>query len=730
MEVFYSDNAPELKLACKTLGIVHELSLLGVPQSNAVVERINLDVFEGVRTCLVCAGFPQCFWPFAAPHSCFLDNTSCYGADGKILEGGRNYARAHGKGEPKVSRLPFGCGVIFVPQDTKKLTHGKWEGSGEVGVIAGYGLNAGCHWDGKYLCWSLKELARLDMHEHASKYPFSLRSPHRTRRALLPDGGVVRFPLKEEYDRQTRSISGLFEPMSEKEREDKLNKDVLGHFERPEEHVDLGLPEELNDPIPKDEGKIVVGFPPPPSTELASGSSSPATYVVDPADMHGGLGYEWNEKGQRCRRDSVDRLYPVDKYGGCIVRRRQGLSRPDYIPSDVWRKELKPLDRLEWHKTMKEREKKEASKMAAIVAMTAARSIFTENDSYDNRVEEIVPASTPTSSHTVRACNPVYLNRKQGIADLFEDSNEVFVHEGSDSEASTSIAAPATLNDLDDESDPWESIGRSIEDEIGQEFNICATARLLPANLDGDYIPAMPFAAKSKEVPHRPKIVAFNSHSWITMNACVARPVGKKELLQSKGAQASMKAKWGSLRSKVVWDETNVREWSDVAKGAQDAGVEVNFGYLFGICVEKNSELPLGHPKRKFKGRVVFQGNRVTNQNWEAAIFQDLGSCPATMEAFKTADFYGLIPGHAVEIADAEQAYIQALLNGTPCWICLPPKARTAKMGGFRRPVVKLLRALYGHPDSGTMWEQHCDTHAKRGICARWRGVAFVLFSP
>ena len=34
-------------------------------------------------------------------------------------------------------------------------------------------------------------------------------------------------------------------------------------------------------------------------------------------------------------------------------------------------------------------------------------------------------------------------------------------------------------------------------------------------------------------------------------------------------------------------------------------------------------------------------------------------------------------------------------------------------MGGCRRPVVKLLRALYGHPDSGTMWEQHCDLHVK-----------------
>ncbi len=175
-----------------------------------------------------------------------------------------------------------------------------------------------------------------------------------------------------------------------------------------------------------------------------------------------------------------------------------------------------------------------------------------------------------------------------------------------------------------------------------------------------------------------------------------------------------MDAEWRRLRDKYVWDETTVREWADVASEARASGIEVNFGYLFGICVEKNSELPKGHPKRKFKGRVVFQGNRVTNQSWEAAIFQDLGSCPATMEASKAADCYGLAPGNDVQIADAEQAYIQAELSGTPCWICLPPEARPASWSKFRKPVVQLRKALYGHPDSGTFWEQHCDKSVKK----------------
>ena len=87
-------------------------------------------------------------------------------------------------------------------------------------------------------------------------------------------------------------------------------------------------------------------------------------------------------------------------------------------------------------------------------------------------------------------------------------------------------------------------------------------------------------------------------------------------------------------------------------------------GRIFAICVEKNAELPPDNPARKFKGRVVFQGNQVRDHNWDVALFQELGSSPATLEAAKVADVYGMMPGHAVEQADAEQAYIQSKLGG------------------------------------------------------------------
>ena len=102
-----------------------------------------------------------------------------------------------------------------------------------------------------------------------------------------------------------------------------------------------------------------------------------------------------------------------------------------------------------------------------------------------------------------------------------------------------------------------------------------------------------------------------------------------------------MKVEWQRLRDQLVWDEEEVREWDDVRREAQEGGFEVHMGYLLGICVEKNSELSLDKPARNYKGRVVFQGNRVVDQNYDAAMFQDLGSAPATMEAAKVGDFYG-----------------------------------------------------------------------------------------
>ena len=73
------------------------------------------------------------------------------------------------------------------------------------------------------------------------------------------------------------------------------------------------------------------------------------------------------------------------------------------------------------------------------------------------------------------------------------------------------------------------------------------------------------------------------------------------------------------------------------------------------------------------------------------------------MEASKAADAYGMIRGHIIEQADAVQAYIQAKLQGpATTWVMLPHDQWPASWRNkYRTPVVPLLLALYGHPDSG-----------------------------
>ena len=139
---------------------------------------------------------------------------------------------------------------------------------------------------------------------------------------------------------------------------------------------------------------------------------------------------------------------------------------------------------------------------------------------------------------------------------MFSDESEVYIYNESDSEAGTSGAAPASIVESEDEDiPPWES----LENELEAGNSICAAAQA--STRKGDvHIPAMPCVANYKGEPHRLKTVPFNSHSRITMNACVARPVSRKELLQSPPAQASMKAEWDRLRNKIVWDEDKVRE--------------------------------------------------------------------------------------------------------------------------------------------------------------------------
>ena len=95
-------------------------------------------------------------------------------------------------------------------------------------------------------------------------------------------------------------------------------------------------------------------------------------------------------------------------------------------------------------------------------------------------------------------------------------------------------------------------------------------------------VPCTP-TSKAGQSEHRYKIPDFE----VPFNACVARPVGKKEIAQQPKAQAALDKEWDKLVKAKAWTEENVREWKDVASEASRKGVKAHVGRVFELCVER-----------------------------------------------------------------------------------------------------------------------------------------------
>ena len=59
----------------------------------------------------------------------------------------------------------------------------------------------------------------------------------------------------------------------------------------------------------------------------------------------------------------------------------------------------------------------------------------------------------------------------------------------------------------------------------------------------------------------------------------------------------------------------------------------------------------------------MFDGSWVKDENYDVVVFNQMGLSPATMQAGKAVDVFGLQPGYAMEQADAEAAYTQCDLS-------------------------------------------------------------------
>ena len=109
----------------------------------------------------------------------------------------------------------------------------------------------------------------------------------------------------------------------------------------------------------------------------------------------------------------------------------------------------------------------------------------------------------------------------------------------------------------------------------------------------------------------------------------------------------------------------------------------------------------------------MFAGNAVQTSSGQPAweLYQEVSQTPAAMQTVRAALAVAGLRGFTPKVRDATQAYLQSRID-TPdrpaTWVRLP-KAwwPDAWHGKFRDPVCRLRLALYGHPESGALWDKH-----------------------
>ena len=193
----------------------------------------------------------------------------------------------------------------------------------------------------------------------------------------------------------------------------------------------------------------------------------------------------------------------------------------------------------------------------------------------------------------------------------------------------------------------------------------------------------------------------------LEVQAMVTKLLSRAEMLSNPQALEAVKAEADGPIKAGTWSLDSVREKEDVRAEAKRTGVSVHFGQLMTIASIKFYEL--AQHLQKMKGRIVYRGDCAKDGHGAAAVYQELGANPTSVQGLNACLAYGSLPGNSSSAADAVKAYVQALLSSKyKTWIELPPELRPKHWRDkFVKPVVLLVKALYGHPDAGGLWEQH-----------------------
>ena len=225
----------------------------------------------------------------------------------------------------------------------------------------------------------------------------------------------------------------------------------------------------------------------------------------------------------------------------------------------------------------------------------------------------------------------------------------------------------------------------------------CADYQDIPDDKEFSRMPTQkPDFTHHDHIPYHPQCSAF-----------IHKQMSPAEVKVSPAAQQAVRDEIFKLEKRGTWNIAGVMSWPEVAKRARDAGDTVNVANIFAICSMKNAELAVDDPLRTEKARAVLGGNNIKDQTGKWEVFNEISSSPATSEANRSADTYGMQEGYSTEIADAPQAYLQTKYVGAPLWVRLPKWLQPKSWENIIDPVCPMVLNLYGHPTAGQTWYTH-----------------------
>lgn len=173
-------------------------------------------------------------------------------------------------------------------------------------------------------------------------------------------------------------------------------------------------------------------------------------------------------------------------------------------------------------------------------------------------------------------------------------------------------------------------------------------------------------------------------------------------------AQLAKKNELKSLVPNSVLDTSSLSEWKDVClkdPHAEVVGAKMLVG-IKGFELLQDGQLE----EAVWKGRFVCTGNCIRGADGNMVWNMDaLYAAAVDLHNARLIILFGALYG-VVWQADVKSAFLQALLRGNATWLRLPQSLLDLLPACARRmrgPVIKLHRALYGHPRSGADWDYH-----------------------